>query len=40
MHEEVHYFPAIERATGQKGVMDGEAKEHGKLSSLDSCRAL
>ncbi|KAH7417040.1 hypothetical protein BKA64DRAFT_286380 [Cadophora sp. MPI-SDFR-AT-0126] len=27
-HEEVHYFPAIEKATGQKGVMDGEAKEH------------
>jgi len=29
-HEEVHYFPAIEKATGQKGVMDGEAKEHGE----------
>tara|TARA_R110002060_G_scaffold30641_7_gene41164 strand:- start:693 stop:1052 length:360 start_codon:yes stop_codon:yes gene_type:complete len=28
-HEEVHYFPAIEKATGHKGVMDGEAKEHG-----------
>ncbi|KAH6709534.1 hypothetical protein BKA61DRAFT_645706 [Leptodontidium sp. MPI-SDFR-AT-0119] len=27
-HEEVHYFPAIEKATGQKGVMDGETKEH------------
>lgn len=27
-HEEVHYFPAIEKATGHKGVMDGEAKEH------------
>ncbi|KAG4435897.1 hypothetical protein IFR05_008628 [Cadophora sp. M221] len=27
-HEEVYYFPAIEEATGQKGIMDGEAKEH------------
>lgn len=35
MHEEVNYFPAIEKATGQKGVMDGEAREHGK--SLFGC---
>ncbi|KAK0118896.1 hypothetical protein ONS95_007768 [Cadophora gregata] len=27
-HEEVHYFPAIERVTDQKGIMDSEAKEH------------
>lgn len=27
--EEVYFFPAIEEATGQKGVMDGEVEEHG-----------
>ena len=30
MHEEVNYFPEIERVTGQKGVMDGEVEQHGK----------
>jgi len=30
MHEEVNYFPEIEKATGQKGVMDGEVEQHGK----------
>ncbi|KAE8452224.1 hypothetical protein EG329_001691 [Mollisiaceae sp. DMI_Dod_QoI] len=27
-HEEVRYFPAIEKVTGQKGVMDGEVEQH------------
>ncbi len=30
MHEEVNYFPDIEKVTGQKGVMDGEVEQHGK----------
>lgn len=29
-HEEVNYFLALEKATGQKGVMDGEVEQHGK----------
>ena len=29
LHEEVNYFPEIERVTGQKGVMDGEVEQHG-----------
>ena len=33
MHEEVNYFPEIERATGQKGVMDGEVEQHGRNTS-------
>jgi len=28
-YEETELFPAIEQATGVKGVMDGEVKEHG-----------
>jgi len=28
IHEEVNYFPEIEKATGQKGVMDGEVEQH------------
>ncbi|RDW60761.1 hypothetical protein BP6252_12144 [Coleophoma cylindrospora] len=27
-YEELYFFPAIEEATGQKGVMDGEIEEH------------
>lgn len=29
-HEEVNYFPEIEKPTGQKGVMDGEVEQHSK----------
>jgi hypothetical protein len=32
--EEIHFFPAIEKATGQKGVMDGEVEEHGSSSLI------
>jgi len=28
-YEETDFFPAIEKATGVKGVMDSEVKEHG-----------
>ncbi|KAF4635464.1 hypothetical protein G7Y89_g2641 [Cudoniella acicularis] len=27
-YEEIHFFPAIEKATGEKGVMDGEVDQH------------
>lgn len=40
MHEEVNYFPEIERMTGQKGVMDGEVEQHGMRShenNIGSC---
>ncbi len=30
MHEEVNYFPEIERVRGQNGVMDGEVEQHGR----------
>lgn len=29
-YEETFFFPAIEEAVGEKGVMDGEVEEHGK----------
>jgi len=28
-YEEKYFFPAIEEATGEKGVMDGEVEQHG-----------
>jgi hypothetical protein len=34
MHEEVNYFPEIEKVTGQKGVMDGEVEQHGKNNQV------
>jgi hypothetical protein len=34
MHEEVNYFPEIEKATRQKGVMDGEVEQHGKNNQV------
>ena len=30
-YEETLFFPAIEKATGVKGIMDGEVEQHGKL---------
>lgn len=39
MHEEVNYFPEIEKVTGQKGVMDGEVEQHGRtISKLTQTR--
>ncbi|KAJ8101291.1 hypothetical protein POJ06DRAFT_251085 [Lipomyces tetrasporus] len=32
-YEEVHFFPAIEEATGEKGVMDGEVEQHATFHS-------
>ena len=32
--EEIYFFPAIEEATGEKGVMDGEVEEHGTFPDL------
>lgn len=39
-HEEVNYFPEIEKATGQKGVMDGEVEQHGKRKSATKAGAV
>lgn len=36
-YEETDFFPAIERAVGVKGIMDGEIHEHGKnISSYET----
>lgn len=37
-YEEAEFFPAIERAVGVKGVMDGEIHEHGTYFSQSSHR--
>jgi len=30
LYEETLFFPAIEEATGVKGIMDGEVEQHGQ----------
>jgi hemerythrin-like domain-containing protein len=37
-YEETYFFPAIESAVGEKGVMDGEAEQHGRLE-IDMCKS-
>ena len=39
-HEEGNYFPEIEKATGQKGVMDGEVEQHSKSKSATKAGAV
>lgn len=33
-YEEVHFFPAIEKAVGEKGAMDHEIAEHSKSNRM------
>ena len=35
-YEETLFFPAIEEAVGEKGIMDGEVEQHGQFKSREN----